>query len=375
MKIQSLLRAVAIVTAVAIVAITGALPASAQTAPYTRTVIVPANGTAAANGAALLAAIAGLSPAPSFAVRWLIKLEPGVYNVGTTPVVLSQYVDIEGSGVVQSILQGTVQPPPGFLIGGLVQGASNSELRNLTVSCVSDAITPACQAISYNVANGRLSQVRILLQGTGTGSHWGIRTFDSSPILDDVEINVSTGGANNYGIVYGGTSTLNIARSNITVFGATVDNLGLVLRNTPTWSLMRDSSVTAYGGGRAYAVAYLSAGASAALSFDNVILSSHSASIENAGIGIHPGGPSFVTSPIFFRAGRIYSTGTGMEALNASFTVSNTDIESYGIAVGGTTINVMLTKFTGTGLTYGASSATCAANVNAAATFLPSTCP
>src|SRR5689334_9662075 len=190
MKIRSLLQALAILA----VALAGTLPASAQTAPYTRTVIVPANGTAAANGTALLAAIAGLSPAPSFAVRWLIKLEPGVYNVGTTPVVLSQYVDIEGSGVVQSILQGSVEPLFPSLMGGLVRGASNSELRNLTISCVSDATTPGCQAVSLDTANARLSQVRILLQGTGNGNHWGIRTYNSSPILDDVEINVSTGG-------------------------------------------------------------------------------------------------------------------------------------------------------------------------------------
>ena len=368
MKIRPLLQALAILAAVAV-------PVAAQTAPYTRTVIVPANGTATANGTALLAAIAGLSPAPNYANRWLIKLEPGVYNVGTTPVVLSQYVDIEGSGVLQSILQGSVQPPPGFLIGGLVKGASNSELRNLTISCVSNATVTSCQAVSLEQANTRFSQVRILLQGTGTANHWGIRTYDSSPILDDVEINISTGGAHNYGIVYGGSSTLNILRSSITVFGAGTENIGILFRNTPLWSLMRDSSVTAHGGFYALAVGYSGAGATQALSFDNVILSSHSASSLNAGIAVHPGGPSFVSSPIFFRGGRIYSTGTGVELLNASFTISHTDIESSGIAVGGDAINVAFTKFIGTGLTYGATSSVCAANVNSAGTFLPSACP
>lgn len=371
MKLWSLPKAIAVLA----VAVMGSLPASAQTAPYTRTVIVPANGTAVANGAALLAAVAGLSPAPSYTVRWLIKLEPGVYNVGTSPVILSPYVDIEGSGVVESILQGSVQPPPGFLIGGLVQGASNSELRNLTISCVSDATTPSCQAVSLDTANARLSQVRILLQGTGNANHWGIRTFNSSPILDDVEINVSTGGTNNYGIVYAGSSTLNILRSSINVFGAGTDNLGISLRDAPLWSLMRDSSVTASGGARAMAVAYISSSASAALSFDNVILSSHSASSLNTGIGIHPSGVSSPTSPIFLRAGRIYSTGDGVNVPPASLTVSHTDIESYGVSVGGNTINVMFSKFTGTGATSFWTSATCAANVNAAATFLTSTCP
>lgn len=367
MKLRSLLQALAVL------AIAGSLSASAQTAPYTRTVIVPANAAATANGAALLAAVAGLSPAPSYSTRWLIKLEPGVYNVGSTPVVLSPYVDIEGSGVVETILQGAVEPPPNLLIGGLVQGASNSELRNLTISCVSNSTTQSCQAVSLNQANARLSQVRILLQGTGTGNHWGIRTYDSNPILDDVEINVSTGGSNNYGVVYGGSSSLNISRSTITVFGAATDNLGIVLRDNTLWSPMRDSSVTAHGGYRAMAISFISSGATSALSFDNVILSSHSASSINAGIGIHSGGNPMPA--IFFRGGRIYSTGTGVEVLNASLTISHTDIESYGVAVGGNALNVTFTKFTGTGTTYAATSAVCAANVNSAGTFLTSACP
>ncbi|HSS78338.1 MAG TPA: hypothetical protein VLV54_16535 [Thermoanaerobaculia bacterium] len=103
MKILSLVRPCAALALGAIAALAGSLPASAQTAPYSRTVIVPANSTATANGTALLAAVAGLSPAPSYTNRWLIKLEPGVYNVGTSPVVLSQYVDIEGSGVVDVV--------------------------------------------------------------------------------------------------------------------------------------------------------------------------------------------------------------------------------------------------------------------------------
>ncbi len=369
MKMKSLLRTLGAL------ALAGAVSASAQTAPYVRTIIVPSNGTAAANGAALLAAIAGITPAPSFAVRWLIKLEPGIYNVGTTPVVLSQYVDIEGSGLLQSIIQGAVVPTPPSLIGGLVQGASNSEIRNLTINCVSTSGTTAgCQAVSLNAANARLTQVRILCQGSDTGSRWGIRTYDSSPILDDVEIQVSTSGTgNNYGIVYGGSSTLNVLRSSIAVLNGSIDNIGIVMRDTPLWSLMRDSSVTAHGGTQAFGVGYISASGSAAVSFDNVIVSAHSASVTNTGIGVHSGG--FPTPALFFRAGRIYSTGSGIEILNADITTDHTEIESYGNAVLGNNINVSFTRLRGTGVTTGATSSACAANVDAAGVFQASACP
>src|SRR6185369_11505618 len=181
-------------------AVLSTVTASAQTAPYTRTVIVPSNASATTNGTALLAALAGLSPAPSYSNRWLIKLEPGIYNVGTTPVVLQDYVDIEGSGLIESHIQGAFDPTP-LLLGGLVRGANNSELRNLTISCVSNATTTSCQALSLDHASPRLSQMRILVQGTGTANHWGIRMLDSAPVLDDVDIQVTTTGAHNYGIV------------------------------------------------------------------------------------------------------------------------------------------------------------------------------
>ena len=228
--------------------LTGTAVAAGQTAPYTRTVIVPANGSTTANGAALIAALANLNPAPNYGARWLIKLEPGIYNVGTTPVVMRQYVDIEGSGIVETSIQGAVEPPPGFLLGGLVQGANKSEIRSLTISCYSESSTAGCQALSLLSASPRLTHVRILVAGAGTGVYWGFRTTDSGPILDDVEITVSASGSYNYGIVYGGQSTLNIARSSINVLNATSENLGIMIKGEFGWSPMRDSSVTASGG-------------------------------------------------------------------------------------------------------------------------------
>ncbi|MCG8460034.1 MAG: hypothetical protein MI919_27445, partial [Holophagales bacterium] len=49
--------------------------AFAQTPPYNRTVIVQSTGVPTTDGAALLAAIAGVSPPPSSTNRWVIQLE------------------------------------------------------------------------------------------------------------------------------------------------------------------------------------------------------------------------------------------------------------------------------------------------------------
>jgi hypothetical protein len=307
---RKLLSSLPVLLALTLAATTAA---SAQTAPFTRTVIVPANGTPTANGAALLTALANLNPAPNYANRWLIKLEPGIYNVGSTPVVMRPYVDMEGSGIIESHVQGAVDPSAsGSLIGGLVQGASNSELRALTISCVSNATTTGCQALSLNQASPRLTQVRILVQGSGMGTHWGIRTVDSAPVLDDVEVLVSASSSSSYGIVYGGQSMLNITRSNIRVLNATGDNLAIVIKENLAWSPMRDSSVEASGGSLAMGISYLDAYTANPLFLDNVIVAAHAASGQSIGIGIHPGSLYSPSSTIYFQGGRILGATDGV---------------------------------------------------------------
>ena len=89
---------------------------------------------AAANGQALLDAlteVGAASPAPGVDNPWLIKIEPGVYNVGTTAVIMLPYVDIEGSGQGVTHIEGAVPSPSSTALLNL---ASNSELRHLTVS-------------------------------------------------------------------------------------------------------------------------------------------------------------------------------------------------------------------------------------------------
>src|SRR5262245_12834063 len=93
-----------------------------------RTVLVsPVPGDPAASGTALLNALAGIS-SPSSTNRWLLKIEPGIYDVGTTPLQMRSWVDIEGSGIGVTTIRGTA-----VAYNATVHGASNAELRLLTV--------------------------------------------------------------------------------------------------------------------------------------------------------------------------------------------------------------------------------------------------
>ncbi len=62
-----------------------------------RTIVVGGAGAPLVNGANFFNAVIGI-PAPGPANRWLVKLEPGTYDIGVLTLVLRDYVDIEGSG-------------------------------------------------------------------------------------------------------------------------------------------------------------------------------------------------------------------------------------------------------------------------------------
>ncbi len=95
---------------------------------YERTVVVSPVGTPQQNGTALKNAMDGITDA-SATNPYLLKIEPGVYDVGnpSTPLQMKPYVDVEGSGERVTKITAT-----GSSQNGTVVGAANSELRFLT---------------------------------------------------------------------------------------------------------------------------------------------------------------------------------------------------------------------------------------------------
>jgi len=68
-------------------------------------------------------------PTPSI-YPCLLKIMPGVYDVGSSPVVMQPYIDIEGSGENTTIIQGSIESGS----AGVVNGTNNAEIRFLTVN-------------------------------------------------------------------------------------------------------------------------------------------------------------------------------------------------------------------------------------------------
>lgn len=132
-------------------------PAGPSGVAYVRTVLVsplPA-GTTLQNGAALVAALAGITTA-SATNPWLVKIEPGVYDLGTTPFAMKPYVDLNGSGEDMTTLTSEVDDGnPAFT------GAASSELRLLTVEDNAVRTPAGVIALQANDPSFRATQATI----------------------------------------------------------------------------------------------------------------------------------------------------------------------------------------------------------------------
>ncbi|HEV8582444.1 MAG TPA: hypothetical protein VGX68_25535 [Thermoanaerobaculia bacterium] len=222
-------------------------PASAQI----RTVLVsPVPGDPVGSGTALRNALTGIS-SPSSTNRWLLKIEPGIYDVGSTSLQMRSWVDIEGSGIGVTTIHGSVDSS----LDGTVNGANNAELRLLTVEAQSNFSI----AMANIAASPRLYRLKLIATAVNA---WGIRNTDgSAPLIEECEIVVtstSTSSSFATGILFKGFPPAgvrsSILRSTIRVSGAAT-NYGVNMLNAQTVTLIRDSQMDVTGGTTTYGIA------------------------------------------------------------------------------------------------------------------------
>lgn len=179
-------------------------------------------------------------PAASAANRYLVYVAPGVYE--DESVQMKEYVDIEGSGRGVTILTANggadgIKPESATLVG-----ASNAELRNITVE--NDSAAPGNWAFAiYTAANTSFSNVTAVATGGGwprgmvahngglaflkdvsliasggSVSNVGLDVFQASALGDTIFANVS-GGQNANGF-YINNATSEVRLENVTSFAS-----------------------------------------------------------------------------------------------------------------------------------------------------------
>jgi hypothetical protein len=157
---------------------------------YARTVVVGPVGTAAQNGTALVGALSSITNA-SEANRLLIKIEPGVYDIGVLPLVMKPFVDLEGSGELATKI--TAVGGIDEAQGSTLQGASNAELRFLTVENTGGAGTAFAIAI-YN-STAALTMTHVTAEALGNGADEAYAVFNSASAPTMTESTVGASGA------------------------------------------------------------------------------------------------------------------------------------------------------------------------------------
>jgi hypothetical protein len=103
-------------------------PPGESGAAYVRTKVVSPGATDVESGNALRAAIDGITDGKT----WLVQVEPGVYDLGSTALTLKQGIHLRGSGENTTILRSAVDS----WTSGTVVGVSGSVLSALSVENV-----------------------------------------------------------------------------------------------------------------------------------------------------------------------------------------------------------------------------------------------
>ena len=157
-----------------------------------RIVTVCTGATTTESGTMLINALNSIMDATA-SKPYLIKIGPGVYNVGSQNVRMQEYIDIEGSGEVITKITGNPDS------GGVVCGADNSELRSLTVEHTGGT-TNAWAIWNYNVSP-KIANVVAIATG-GLTYNYGVSNFGAlaAPQMINVTSVATDGLEYNFGV-------------------------------------------------------------------------------------------------------------------------------------------------------------------------------
>jgi len=194
---------------------------------YGKVAVVAKSGGDYSDPVTAMAGVATWCGTPSASNPCLLKIMPGLYDLGSETLVMQSYVDIEGAGEIATTITSSVNSMPAPY-NGTVNGANNAEIRLLTIN--NTATTGSCAGMYNNSRSPRISNVTANAVGVGGSSHHGMyNTSNSSPIMTNITATAS-GAGNNYGINNTGSSSPTMTNVTASARGADMNygvaNLG-----------------------------------------------------------------------------------------------------------------------------------------------------
>jgi hypothetical protein len=151
---------------------------------FTRTIVVNPVDSTIQNGDALRAAITAANAAPQ---RFQVLLEPGIYETGTTPIVVGN-VHVRGSGVNFTRIFGEV---PGIADGGVFVLQNGAQLSDLSVSNTNDDSVVGIRLAPIDFAVSTLTDVNVFALSITQSAHGIVVDAGANLALDTVTVSGS----------------------------------------------------------------------------------------------------------------------------------------------------------------------------------------
>ncbi len=349
------------------------LSASSFAATYGNTAIVSSSGGDYTSPIAAMADVATWCGVPSAANRCQLKLTAGTFDLGGGRVDMQDYVDVTGAGQDSTILQTTGNSSSSA--AGVVRGASNSELSNLTLHSTGGSSFNLGLSLNGGV-NTHVRRISVVVDGYTSSQAYGIAIAKASPVIEDSTVSLNTNGFN-YGIsIYHSTSFSIIKNVSVDVQGSGT-NLG-VSHSFSNNAKMYDSVITAHGGNDNEGIR----NQQAAPALFNVRATGYGSSGSAASIGILNLGAS--NYPTVIQNSRFEAYGSsqnwGSKDVNSGYgpnsVIENSVFKGATAAIQNQngTVTVTNSKLSG-GVILISGTVTCGGVTDAEGTFFASTCP
>ncbi len=348
-----------------------------------------------ASATALVAAVASIptsgTDAPSWSNPWLVKIGPGVYDLGSSSLAIPDYVAVEGAGRGVTVIQSTGSDVSG---SATVTASSLLELRDLSIKNTGAAAYATALMISGNGAMVR--RVDMTVQSASSSSR-GIYLIGSGLTIEDSTMTVSSSGSGSiYGVLTGAGTSLTVNRAALTL-GVQGTGSGAAFSVDGSFTGRNVNVKSNFYGNTTATISGVMASGSVDLR-DSYIFAGCAGNVAPAN-GVS-GGTSMTLFNVdlgSWRLGNASCTCTGANFSNAYGSIRASSIQGYniGVATSGATAartvyvddsfvssitnGASYTTHVGaTRLTYGTSNSgtlTCAGVYTSSGTFYANTCP
>jgi len=206
---------------------------------YAKVAVVAQSGSDYSDPVTAMAGVAAWCGLPSASNPCLLKIMPGIYDLGSGTLAMQPYVDIEGSGELATTITSAISGE----FNATVRGGGNAELRFLTVKNTAP-YTFSVWGVGINNSSGSPKLTNITVTTSVASNSCGIYNINSSPIINNVTV-TATGVDNSYGLV-NNPATPTLTNVTISANSATGSKYGIL--NNSSAPRMVNVIATATGG-------------------------------------------------------------------------------------------------------------------------------